>query len=182
MRCWSVQRNGNPCFLLLELRSLMKITSNSLLPPGSTCPTNLRNLSNLPLNLPPKLKRKPMLPLLDCFRYRVFFADPNFNPLQVSPQQLARQLTVIEQGNLQSVDLTDFYNKAWTSPAQTPGLTAWIEQFTEMTYWIASTIIAAQDEHNNYCSKARKDTISFWITVMNVHPSFYFKNYSFGLN
>eukprot|EP01127_Copromyxa_protea_P016180 TRINITY_DN4769_c0_g1_i4.p1 TRINITY_DN4769_c0_g1~~TRINITY_DN4769_c0_g1_i4.p1 ORF type:complete len:1130 (+),score=356.34 TRINITY_DN4769_c0_g1_i4:25-3390(+) len=85
----------------------------------------------------------------------------------IHPQQLARQLTVIEQGHLQAVNLTDFYDKAWNNPDSTPGLTAWINDFTDMTYWIATTIVDAQDENGCRTSAARRDTISFWIQVMN---------------
>ncbi len=88
--------------------------------------------------------------------------------LYISAQQMAEQLTLREQSYFQIVEIHEYYGKAWDDgDARSPHLSKIITRFADMSYWVATTILEAQDMDGAPSDKCRAQTISRFIHTMN---------------
>eukprot|EP01129_Flabellula_baltica_P000327 TRINITY_DN10354_c0_g1_i1.p1 TRINITY_DN10354_c0_g1~~TRINITY_DN10354_c0_g1_i1.p1 ORF type:complete len:926 (+),score=194.66 TRINITY_DN10354_c0_g1_i1:62-2839(+) len=92
----------------------------------------------------------------------------NLALLDISPEDLAQQLTLREQQYFREIRLTEFYFTRWSGQwgrfeRQAPNLTTLIQRYNDIGYWIATTILATP----NITGKERADIITYWINVMN---------------
>uniref|UniRef100_A0A6B2KWM4 Ras-GEF domain-containing protein n=1 Tax=Arcella intermedia TaxID=1963864 RepID=A0A6B2KWM4_9EUKA len=86
----------------------------------------------------------------------------------LSPKELAQQLTLVEQMYFTNVQYEEFYGKAWDyGEERAPNLSSLLERFGVMCYWVASEIVTASDENNQYSLQQRAKTISLFIQTMN---------------
>jgi len=66
--------------------------------------------------------------------------------LYISAQQLAEQLTLREQTYFQTIEMSEYYCKAWDEGgARAPNLIKLITRFADMSYWVATSILTAHD-------------------------------------
>uniref|UniRef100_A0A6B2L3S3 Ras-GEF domain-containing protein n=1 Tax=Arcella intermedia TaxID=1963864 RepID=A0A6B2L3S3_9EUKA len=87
--------------------------------------------------------------------------------VEIAPTLLAQQLTLVEQTFFQNVQMEEFYEKAWEddTSGKVPNLSALLERFGEVCYWVASEVVSAH--HNGMPSiKRRAETISIFIHTM----------------
>eukprot|EP00029_Vermamoeba_vermiformis_P014500 TRINITY_DN961_c0_g1_i1.p1 TRINITY_DN961_c0_g1~~TRINITY_DN961_c0_g1_i1.p1 ORF type:complete len:707 (-),score=206.59 TRINITY_DN961_c0_g1_i1:292-2412(-) len=69
-----------------------------------------------------------------------------FEFTDVGVDDLAEQLTILDQKAFLAIKLDEYLNQSWTKPdadMRAPHITAAIEQFNQNTFWVASTIIIA---------------------------------------
>jgi hypothetical protein len=69
-----------------------------------------------------------------------------FEFTDVGVDDLAEQLTLLDQKAFLAIKLDEYLNQSWTKPdadMRAPHITAAIEQFNQNTFWVASTIIIA---------------------------------------
>jgi hypothetical protein len=96
--------------------------------------------------------------------------DPNFKFLSLTAKQIAQQLTLIEQMYFQSVNIEEFFDRAWEqtdSDQRAPNLNGLLERFGEVSYWVATEVMTATDERGQPSLKHRAYTISRFIHTIN---------------
>jgi len=89
-----------------------------------------------------------LLPKLDTFAI-----------LDISPLELARQLTLIESKIFSQITPSELFRKAWAKPKASPNVMALIDRFNQVSYWIATEITALKD------TKKRTLAISKFIEI-----------------
>jgi len=88
--------------------------------------------------------------------------------LSITAQQVAQQLTLVEQLYFQSVSMEEFYGKAWDyGEERAPNLSSLLERFGEMCYWVSTEIVLATGPDGQPSAKHRAQIISRFIHTMN---------------
>jgi len=96
-----------------------------------------------------------LLPFIPSFRPR---PDSGLKLIDVSPSDLAYQLSLFEQTLFQRIPLQDFFGMKWhKEPKKAKNLTFFLKRSNEMVLWVATTIIDSPD---------KKQMIEHWIHVM----------------
>lgn len=92
-----------------------------------------------------------------------------FEFTDVGVDDLAEQLTVLDQKAFLAIKLDEYLNQSWTKPdadMRAPHVTSAIEQFNQNTFWVASTIIIAPGKDVGI--KQRAEIIIKFIKLLEV--------------
>jgi hypothetical protein len=92
-----------------------------------------------------------------------------FEFTDVGVDDLAEQLTLLDQKAFLAIKLDEYLNQSWTKPdadMRAPHITAAIEQFNQNTFWVASTIIIAPGKDVGI--KQRAEIIIKFIQLLEV--------------
>jgi hypothetical protein len=77
---------------------------------------------------------------------------------------LAQQITLREQTYFHKIALSEFYCKAWDTPAKATNLVTFIDRFEKMKLMIASSIV----ESSKVSQRQAASALSYWLHVMAV--------------
>lgn len=109
------------------------------------------------------------VPTLTYFTEFVTKKRKQFEFTDVGVDDLAEQLTLLDQKAFLAIKLDEYLHQSWTKPdadIRAPHITAAIEQFNQNTFWVASTIIIAPGKDVGI--KQRAEIIIKFIQLLGV--------------